>query len=82
ATTQPPTAAAVIAKVLEEQKNSKESKASKSKKDIAARNAQAAELLSINTELDKESEHDNGPEAYKPLEGSATYTDINAFFGN
>jgi hypothetical protein len=73
-----PTAAMVINKVLEEQKNAKNKT---HKKDRSQKNTIDAELLSIDSELEKNSERPTGPQDYKPLEGSATYTDINAFFG-
>jgi hypothetical protein len=77
-----PTACAVIAKVLEEQKGSKHKTSKSSNKDRAQKNAVDQELLSIDSDIAKADENRIGPENYKPLEGSATYTDINAFFGN
>ncbi|MDR3614123.1 MAG: hypothetical protein P4L53_11220 [Candidatus Obscuribacterales bacterium] len=78
-----PSACAVISKVLEEQKTSKRKPSKSSNKDVNQKNAaEAAEILSIDSELEKNSERPTGPQEYKPLEGSATYTDINAFFGD
>jgi len=77
-----PTACAVIAKVLEEQKSTKHKTSKSLNKDRAQKNAIDAEILSIDSELEKNSERKTGPQEYKPLEGSATYTDINAFFGD